>query len=77
MDTCQKTLRGELLGGGGGRTGAEHREWWLDTLKSHINVNKLTISTPGVYFSMNMQKMLGVGLLHSQLTAVGPTQRRE
>lgn len=36
----------------GGWTGAEHREWQLDTLKSYINVNKPTISAPAVTISM-------------------------
>lgn len=43
----------------GGWTGAEHHEWQLDTLKSHINANTLTISAPGVYFPVNMQKCWG------------------
>lgn len=47
----------------GGWTGAEHREWQLDTLKSYINVNKPTISAPGVYFPVNMQKCWGRGYL--------------
>lgn len=47
----------------GGWTGAEHREWRLDTLKSYINVNKPTISAPGVYFPVNMQKCWGRGYL--------------
>lgn len=56
--TCQRPHEGPALPWGLDRV-EHHSEWLVDTVGTHISVNKLTISTPGAYFPVNMQKCWG------------------